>query len=88
MQRPPFLSWARVRGASYYNVLLVYRGQRVFAAWPLRPRLQLGRSWTYHGRRYRLRPGLYRWYVFPGFGSLAAGRFGNLIGASTFVVTR
>jgi hypothetical protein len=88
VQRPPLLTWARARGASYYNVLIVYRGRRVFAAWPLRPRLQLGRRWTYRGRRYRLRPGVYRWYVFPGYGSLAAARFGNLLGGSTFVVTR
>jgi hypothetical protein len=88
VQRPPLLRWAPVRRASYYNVLLVYRGNRVFAAWPLRPRLQLGRSWIYRGRRYRLRPGLYRWYVFPGFGSLSAGNFGRLLGGSTFVMTR
>lgn len=84
---PPLLSWAPVRRASYYNVLLVYRGKRVFAAWPHRPRLQLSRSWSYRGRRYRLRPGLYRWYVFPGYGPLAAGNFGRLVGGSTFVVT-
>jgi hypothetical protein len=87
VERPPLLGWAPVPRARYYNVLLVYRGKRVFAAWPLRPQLQLGRSWTYRGRRYRLRPGRYRWYVFPGYGSLRAGNFGRLLGGSTFVVS-
>jgi hypothetical protein len=85
---PPLLTWTPVRRATYYNVVLVYRGKRVYAAWPLRPHLQLARSWVYRGRRHRLRPGLYRWYVFPGYGRLAAGRFGRLLGGSTFVVRR
>jgi hypothetical protein len=82
----PFLTWTPVKGASYYNVVLV-RARRVFSAWPRQPRLQLPRSWTYRGRRQRLRPGVYRWYVWPGFGRLSAGRYGRLLGGSTFVVT-
>ena len=35
------------------------RGRRVYSAWPLSARLQLPRSWTYDGRRYKLRPGTY-----------------------------
>ena len=81
----PFLTWTPVKGATYYNVVLV-RARRVFSAWPSQPRLQLSRSWTYRGRRYRLRPGVYRWYVWPGFGGLSAGRFGRMLGGSTFVV--
>jgi hypothetical protein len=82
----PFLTWTPVKGATYYNVVLV-RARRVYSAWPSQPRLQLSRSWTYRGRRYRLRPGVYRWYVWPGLGQLSAGRFGGLLGGSTFVVT-
>ena len=81
----PLLVWTPVRGATYYNVVLV-RGRRVFSAWPVRPRLQVPRSWVYRGRRQRLRAGLYRWYVWPGFGRLAEGRYGRMLGASTFVV--
>ena len=81
--KPPLLVWAPKRGASYYNVVLV-RGRRVFSAWPLKARLQLPRSWTYHGRRYKLRPGTYSWFVWPGRGPLSAGRFGKLLGGSTF----
>jgi hypothetical protein len=83
----PLLVWTPVRGAAYYNVVLV-RARKVYSAWPVRPRLQLPRSWLFHGQRYRLRPGVYRWYVWPGFGRLSAGRFGRLLGGSTFVFTR
>ena len=85
--KPPLLVWSAVRGASYYNVVLV-RGRRVYSAWPVRARLQLPRSWKYRGRKYTLRPGTYRWYVWPGRGKLSAGRYGKLLGASSFVVKR
>ena len=81
--KPPLLVWNAVRGASYYNVILV-RGRRVYSAWPLSARLQLPRSWTYHGRRYKLRRGTYKWFVWPGRGPLSAGRYGKLLGGSTF----
>ena len=81
--KAPLLVWTPVRGASYYNVVLV-RGRRVFSAWPTRTRLKLPRAWTYHGRRYTLRSGSYRWIVWPGFGSLSAGRYGKMLGGSTF----
>jgi hypothetical protein len=87
VKKPPLLVWAAERGASYYNVVLV-RGRRVFSAWPVRARLQLPRAWTYHGRRYKLRPGTYRWFVWPGRGPLSAGRYGKLLGGSSFVVSR
>ncbi len=86
LKSAPFLTWTPVKGASYYNVVLV-RSRRVFSAWPRQTRLQLPLSWTYRGRRQRLRPGVYRWYVWPGFGRLSAGRYGRLLGGSTFVVT-
>jgi hypothetical protein len=84
---PPNLAWTRVKGASYYNLQLV-RGRKVLSAWPLRTNFRLRRTWTYRGRRHRLRPGVYRWYVWPGFGRISAARYGRLLGSSTFVVTR
>jgi hypothetical protein len=83
---PPQLVWTAVRGASYYNVQLM-RGRKVLSAWPVRTRLQLRRTWRYNGRRYRLRPGVYRWYVWPGYGRISAARYGRLLGGSTFVVS-
>jgi hypothetical protein len=83
VSRPPLLVWEKVRRASYYNVILV-RGRKIFSAWPVRARLRLPRTWTYRGRRYKLRPGTYSWYVWPGRGLLSAGRYGKLLGGSTF----
>jgi hypothetical protein len=84
---PPQLVWTAVNGASYYNVQLMRAGRKVLSAWPLRTRLQLRRTWRYNGRRYRLRPGVYRWYIWPGYGRISAARYGRLLGGSTFVVT-
>jgi hypothetical protein len=82
---PPELVWTPVKGASYYNVQLI-RGRKVFSAWPARTSLRLRRTWIHNGRRYRLRPGTYRWYVWPGYGRIKAARYGKLLGSSTFVV--
>lgn len=83
---PPVLTWTPVRGATYYNVQL-FRNGKVMSTWPTGTHLRLPRSWAFDGRRYRLRPGRYRWYVWPGFGAPALARYGPLIGTATFVVT-
>jgi hypothetical protein len=85
--RPPTLVWTPVRRATYYNVQII-RGRRVLSAWPERPNFRLRRTWLYKGRRYRLRPGVYRWYVWPGFGLISEARYTRRpLGSSTFVVT-
>jgi hypothetical protein len=85
---PPLLRWTSVRGAGYYNVQL-FRGKRkILSAWPRLARLQLERRWRYEGRRHGLAPGRYRWYVWPGKGPRAANRYGERIGARSFVVAR
>jgi hypothetical protein len=86
LRAPPLLSWTPVTGATYYNVQL-YRGRKVLSTWPARATLQLRRTWRFNGRRYALRPGRYRWYVWPGFGAPAAARYGRLIGSRTFVIS-
>jgi hypothetical protein len=83
----PRLMWAPVRRASYYNLQLI-RGRKILSVWPARPSFQLRRSWVYNGRRYRLVPGVYHWYVWPGFGRISAARYGRLLGSSTFVIPR
>jgi hypothetical protein len=80
---PPRLAWLHVKGASYYNVQL-FRGKLIFSAWPKRASLKLPRSWVYQGHRYRLRSGVYRWYVWPGFGRLSRAKYGRLVGHSSF----
>ena len=89
MKSPPALAWARARGATYYNIQLIYRGRKVLSAWPVRPSFQLRRTWLYKGRRYRLQPGVYRWYVWPGYGRISAVRYAKRpLGSSSFVVTK
>lgn len=84
---PPNFVWTPVKRASYYNFQLI-RGRKVLSAWPARPGFRLRRTWTFEGRRYRLRPGVYRWYVWPGYGRISASHYGRLLGSSTFVVTK
>jgi hypothetical protein len=86
LRRPPLLRWPQVKGASYYNVQL-FRGRRkVMSAWPARNRLQLHRSWNFRGHRLRLTRGLYRWHVWPGFGSRLVQQYGRRIGQSSFYI--
>jgi large repetitive protein len=88
VKSPPLLVWQAVKGASYYNVQ-VYRGRRkVLSSWPTRPRLKLQARWKYLGRKQRLLPGVYRWYVWPGRGPASTRRYGRLLGQSTFTVRR
>jgi hypothetical protein len=82
---PPRLAWIRDPKATHYNVQ-VWRKGRIFSSWPKGTSIHLKRSWTYEGRRYRLTPGKYRWYVWPGYGKLTSKKFGPMLGSSTFVV--
>jgi hypothetical protein len=83
---PPRLVWKAAENATYYNVQ-IWRGGRIFSAWPTGTSIQLRRTWTYRGRRYRLTSGRYRWYVWAGYGRRAQNRFGRQpLGSSSFVV--
>jgi hypothetical protein len=87
VKAPPKLVWVASAGASYYNVQLFRGATKILSIWPTTSSLQLRKTWTYRGRRYRLTPALYRWYVWPGIGSKAAARYGPLLGTSTFQIT-
>jgi large repetitive protein len=82
---PPQLVWKAVEKATYYNVQVWRRG-KIFSAWPTGTSLHLKRTWKYAGRSYRLSPGRYNWYVWPGYGRRAQQKFGPLLGSSSFVV--
>jgi hypothetical protein len=84
--RPPVLRWTRVKRARYYNVQLHRGGRKILSAWPARSRYRLQRRWSYGGKRRRLAPGRYVWYVWPGYGRRSAARYGGLIGRSAFRV--
>jgi hypothetical protein len=84
--RPPVLSWTSIAGARYYNVQLYWGKQKILSAWPSNSRLALRPSWKYAGRAQRLRPGRYRWYVWPGLGARQEARYGEVLGQRTFTV--
>jgi hypothetical protein len=87
LSKPPLLRWSAVPKATYYNVQLYHNGRKVLSLWPKRTQFQLRQTWKYGGHRYALRPGKYRWLVWPGFDALSANRYGKLIGSRTFFVT-
>ena len=82
----PTFRWAGVSGASFYNVQLYYRGQKILSVWPSKARKPLTKRWRYAGHTFSLRRGTYLWYVWPGFGPKAKGRYGQLLGQGTFRV--
>jgi hypothetical protein len=85
---PPVARWAVIPNATYYNLQL-YRGNRkILSAWPKTARLPLKRQWTFQGARYRLKPGVYQLFVWPGFGSFAEQRYGRIVGKGRFVITK
>jgi hypothetical protein len=83
----PILRWATVRGATYYNVQLYRGSKRVFASWPAKNHLGLPAGWRWNGKRQRLSPGKYRWYVWAGFGARSFARY-QTVGSAQFIVPR
>ena len=91
----PTLAWKAVPSTSYYNVQL-YRmpslsavgGRKILSAWPTTVSLPLTRTWKYNGASQQLLPGIYRWFVWPGVGPRADGKYGALLGSATFVVKK
>ena len=84
----PLLRWKPVAGASFYNVQLYRNGVKVLSTWPGSAKLRLARTWTYAGKRQRLEPGSYRWYVWGARGPRARPTYGRALGSSTFTVKR
>ena len=67
----------------------LYRdGKKILTSWTKHPKLRLEQSWKYEGRTYALTPGVYRWFVWPGFLLPSANQYGKLVGSRTFVITR
>jgi hypothetical protein len=59
---------------------------KVLSVWPKKRFFVLKKTWKFSGVRYKLKPGLYRWYIWPGYGSRKEVNYGPLMGSSTFVV--
>ena len=76
--------WQAVRHARFYNVQLWRDSHKVLSTWPQRASVKLSRAWKYKNQTYRLKPGLYAWFVWPAFGR--NGAYGKLVGTATFLV--
>ena len=85
---PPLLRWKPVAKASFYNVQLYRNGRKVLSTWPGAAKLKLKRTWTYAGKRYRLQPGVDKWFVWGARGTRAKPVYGSVLGSSTFTVKR
>jgi hypothetical protein len=85
---PPQLIWKPARRASYYNVQIFRGGNKVLSTWPRQPMLRLKRRWRFGGKRYRLVPGKYCWYVWPGKGRRSKRNYGKRLGKSCFRIVR
>src|SRR5262249_42455269 len=71
------LRWRKSNRASYYNVQLYLGSKRVTQGWRKGSSFKIAKSKLKRGK-------VYTWYVWPGLGAKARGRYGNLIGKSTF----
>ncbi len=85
LSAPPTLRWTEIPKASYYNVQL-FRGSKILSAWPTHASFKLSRTWRFGGKRHRLAPGRYRWYVWPGYGPQRNAHYGHPVGNATFVI--
>jgi hypothetical protein len=83
--RKPILRWAAVRGARYYHVQLFRGSKRILALWPSGHEVGLPAAWKWAGKRYRLGPGRYRWYVWAGLGKRSFANY-KTIGSAQFIV--
>jgi hypothetical protein len=63
-------AWAPIAGASGYHIELFRGSALVFRADSAKPQIVIRRRWRLGGRQQQLKPGTYRWYVWP----LVAGR--------------
>ena len=77
-----------MHGADYYNLIVWRDGRRVLDLWPASNRALLPRTWTYEGRSRALTPGRYLWFVYPGFGPKAQGRYGSQVQRGVLVIDR
>jgi hypothetical protein len=84
VHNPPLVDWTAVRRATYYNIQLWRRGQKILSVWPSTSHYRLRARWTFRGKRYMLSDGPLTVYVWPGFGPKAAARYGGVLGWTSF----
>lgn len=82
----PSFAWRVAGKAGYFNVQLWLDGHTVGSWWPTRSRLKLPARWRFRRSARTLEAGSYTWFVWPGRGARRLGKYGPLLGKSTFVV--
>jgi len=88
LRKAPKLTWVVDAQAQYYNAQLLLNGKKILSVWPTSPAFTLKKAWKYEGRKYTLAPGLYTWFVWPGYGARSAVDYGELMGSRTFRIVR
>jgi len=88
LRKAPKLTWALDSEAAYYNAQLLLNGKKILSVWPTSPAFAVKKTWKYEGRKYTLTPGLYTWFVWPGYGARSAVDYGELMGSRTFRIVR
>ncbi|HLB19361.1 MAG TPA: fibronectin type III domain-containing protein, partial [Gaiellaceae bacterium] len=88
LRKAPQLIWIADAEAQYYNAQLMLNGKKVLSIWPVRPAYALKKSWKFEGRKYTLKPGVYTWFVWPGYGPRSDVNYGNLMGSRSFQIVR
>jgi hypothetical protein len=88
LRKAPILRWVPNSEANYYNVQLFRGTKKILSIWPVKATLQLKKQWRYQKHTYKLSRGVYRWYVWPGFGARKAVDYGEMLGFSTFQIIR
>lgn len=83
-KKPQVFRWRAIPNATYYNIQLWRAGRKVLTSWPRRSTFRLPARWKSQGHPYRLTRGHYTWFVWPGFGPRANGRYGDLVGHALF----
>jgi hypothetical protein len=87
LHKAPTFRWWTVKKARYYNFQLWRNGEKILSAWPTAAKFKLTRTWKYSGRSYKLKPGRYVWFVWPGFGAVSKGIYGQPVGDASFSVS-
>jgi hypothetical protein len=88
LKKAPKLVWKADGEADYYNAQLMLNGVKILSVWPSRASYALRKSWKYNGRKYTLKPGIYTWFVWPGYGARSRVDYGPMLGSRTFRIVR
>jgi hypothetical protein len=88
LKKAPKLVWKADGEADYYNAQLMLNGAKVLSVWPNRASYSLKKTWKFNGRKYTLRPGVYTWFVWPGYGARSRIDYGPMMGSRTFRIVR